>query len=313
MGSASHCSFQQIILDIKNLRSCYVLYNEPIWYSVGHDRAEKLIEILNKPEQDRQIRNRFVQSDAIPEWIKDDAIRWYQGKEKDSILSYGIRYLINSKMIQTPIGVFDPQNCDPNTICVAKNDYIKHSIKNTQADDVITLTHTVEGVDDIIILSSTEVSKSGKKIDRLGIHKDGLIRGDQKYYQFAHKIPIEIGSTIRSAFDIKVTDEILFPINNAKRDAFLAWDKTKQYYEVIDKQTGIVLFVKQENRILKSEWTATLVDTNVFTKEIRIQYEDMRIPPWFRSTVKWWTEDKVSDAEYLAGISYLIKNRVMQI
>jgi hypothetical protein len=51
----------------------------------------------------------------------------------------------------------------------------------------------------------------------------------------------------------------------------------------------------------------------VFTKEIQIQYEDMQIPPWFRPTVKWWTEDKVSDAEYLAGISYLLKNKIMQI
>jgi hypothetical protein len=254
-----------------------------------------------------------VRSDTIPQWIKDDATRWHQGKEKDSIFSYGIRYLINSKMIQTPISIFDPQNCVPNAICVSKNDYIKYSIKNTQIDDVITQTHTFDDVDNTITINTSEISKDGKKINTLKIQDDGLIRGDQRYYQFVHKIPTELGTTIKSAFDIKVTDEILFPFKDTKRDVFLAWDDTRQYYEVIDKQTGVVIFVKQENRILRSEWTAALVDTNIFVKEINAQYEETRIPPWFRATVKWWTEDKVSDAEYLAGVSYLLKNRVMQI
>jgi hypothetical protein len=93
----------------------------------------------------------------------------------------------------------------------------------------------------------------------------------------------------------------------------LAKDRTGNYQEIIDKETGIVLFAKHQNKIKKTEWVAELTDTNTFTKDIKIQYEDMRIPPWFRANVKWWTEGKISDVEYLSGISYMLKHDFMQI
>jgi hypothetical protein len=305
--------FEQRYLHHKDLRSCYVMYNDLIWYSDGPDRTQRLLELLKKPQQDTQVRDRFVQSNAVPQWIKDDAMRWHQGKEKDNIFSYGIRYMINSKMINLPISAFDPQSCGHDTFCVSKNDYIKYSIKDSKIDDTTTQTHTIGVGSSSIAVSTVEVSKDGKKTDAFQVKNDGLIANTQKYYRFIHKIPIQIGSTIKSAFDIKVTDEILFPFKNTKRQALLAWDETKQYHEVIDKQTGVVLFAKHENRILKSIWTAELTDTNVFTKEIKIQYKDMQIPPWFRATVKLWTENKITDTEYLNGINYLLKNKIMKI
>ena len=306
--------FEQRYLHFKHLRSCYVLYNDPIWYSDSEDRTQRLADLLERSVVPIPVRDRFVQSDTIPQWIKDDATRWHQGKEKDNIFSYGIRYMINSKMLHTPIAVFDPQSCDHDSICISKNDYLKYSIKDSLIDDVITQTHIIETDKDHITVSTTEISRNGKKVDLLRVEDDGLIKGDQKkYYQFAHKIPIEIGGTINSIYELKATNEIVFSYKDTKREAFLAWDDTNQYHEVIDKQTGVVLFAKHENRIMKSEWTAKLVDTNIFTKEIKIQYEDMRIPPWFRATVKWWTEEKISDREYLDSISYLLKYKVMQI
>jgi len=305
--------FEQRYLHHKYLRSCYVLYNDLVWYSDGPDRTQRLLELLKKPEQNTPVRDRFVQSDTVPQWIKDDATRWHQGKERDNIFSYGIRYMINSKMINTPISTFNPQSCQHGAFCVSKNDYIRYSIKDNQIDDVIMLTHTIGSAGNSISVSAVEVSRDGKKTDAIQVKNDGFITGDQNYYRFIHKMPIEIDTTIKSTFDIEVTDEILFTFKNTKREALLAWDKTKQYHEVIDKQTGVVLFAKQENRILKSVWTAELIDTNVFTKEIKIQYEDMRIPPWFRTTVKWWTEGQISDTEYLDGIGYLLKNKVMTI
>ncbi len=305
--------FEQRYLHYKHLRDCYVLYNDLTWYSDDPDRTQLLLGLLEKPEQKTQVRDRFVQSNTVPKWIKDDAMRWHQGKEKDNIFSYGIRYLINSKMINTAISTNNLQSCGPDVFCVSKNDYLKYSIKDTQINDVISLTQTIETGSNFIIVDTSEISKNGKKTDTIQVKNDGLIAGTKNYYRFIHNVPIEIGSTVKSTSDIKVTDEILFPFKNTKRDALLAWDKSKQYQEVIDKQTGIVLFIKQENRILKSVWTAELTDTDVFTKEIKIQYNDMKIPAWFRTTVKWWTEEQITDTEYLDGISYLLKNKIMTI
>ncbi len=306
--------FEQRYLHQPYLRSCYILYNEPIWYSNNEDRTQQLLDLLSRPQPAIPVRDRFVQSETIPQWIKDDATRWHQGKEKDNIFSYGIRYLINSKMLHTPISVFDPQSCTHDSICVSKNDYLKYSIKDSRIDDVITQTHTFSESSDSVAVSITATSKAGRKLDLLRIQDDGLIYGEQKkHYQFVHKIPLHIGDQISSIHELVVTSEVLFSFKDKKRDAFLAWDDTRQYHEVIDKQSGVVLYAKQENKILKSEWSARLVDTNIFTKEIKIQYEDMRIPNWFRVTVKWWTEDKISDKEYLDSISYLLKHNVMQI
>jgi len=98
-----------------------------------------------------------------------------------------------------------------------------------------------------------------------------------------------------------------------KRPALIAKDHTDSYYEIIDKQTGAVLFAKHQDRIRKTIWTAELVETNIFTKDIKIQYEDMRIPPWFKNVVRWWTEGKITDTEYLSGLGYLIKHDVLYV
>jgi hypothetical protein len=128
-----------------------------------------------------------------------------------------------------------------------------------------------------------------------------------------HAVPVEPGMTIHSEYELKASDEVIFPYKNQQRDAVIAWDKTKQYQEVIDKKTGIVLFAKFQDRIKKTQWSAELTDTNAFVEQIEIQYDGMRIPIWLKNPVKWWTEGKISDSEYANSISYLIKNKIMQI
>lgn len=309
--------FQQRYQYLTNFQSCTVLYNDPIWYSNDADRTEKLSALLDKPTTLKPVRDRFIQSQVIPEWIKDDAKRWQQGKERDNIFSYGIRYMINSNMIPTPISIIDPSNCE-NEFCVMQNDFVKYSIKDSSIQDVITLTHTFQNVDEgSLTIAAEEVSKSGKTTSSFQINKDGLVNlADQKccdYYQFMHKPPLKIRIKIDSNSDAQLTGEIVFSFRDQKRSALIAKDRTGGYYEIIDKQTGIVLFAKHQDRIKKTVWATELVDTNIFTKDIKIQYEDMRIPSWFKNVVKWWTEGKITDAEYLSGISYLLKRNVLHV
>jgi hypothetical protein len=309
--------FRQRYQHFPSFRSCTVLYDDPIWYSNDVDRIEKLASLLEKPLQQTQIRDRFVQTPTIPEWIKDDAKRWQQGKEKDNILSYGIRFLINSNMISTPTSISAPIYCE-DRICVAQNDFLKYSIKDSSVQDVITLTHIFQNIsEDSLVIIASQVSKSGRSSDSFKINHDGLVYGvDQKcckYYKFMHKLPLELGSKINSDFDGQLTGEVVYPFKEQKRSAFVAKDRPGSYYEVIDAQTGVVLFAKHHDRIKKTVWTAELADTNIFTKDIKIQYEDMRIPPWFRDVVKWWTEGIVSDDEYLSAMSYLLKQDILRI
>ncbi|MFM8659192.1 MAG: hypothetical protein ACKOCQ_04575, partial [Candidatus Nitrosotenuis sp.] len=164
----------------------------------------------------------------------------------------------------------------------------------------------------IIAIASVEITKDEKILDSFHINSDGLVGHTKQYYRFVHKIP-ELGTTIHSEHEIQTLTEVIFPYKNQQRDAIIAWDKTKQYQEVIDKKTGIVLFAKFQDRIKKTQWSAELTDTNAFVDEIEIQYEGMRVPSWIKNPVKWWTEGKISDLEYVNNISYLIKNNIMQI
>ena len=305
--------FLQRYMHNPNIRSCLTLFNDIVWFSDDSDRTERLIALLDGPIIEKPVRDRFEKTDSVPQWIKDDATRWQQGKERDNIFSYGIRYMINSKMIDSPIVITDQPGCVTYQICAAKNHYIKYSIKDSQYQDITNLTHTFGTPGDTIAIRSTEVTKDDKKQDNFHIDSDGYVDSSQEYYRFAHTIPIDIGAQIHSVYELKATSELVFPFKNQKRDAVLAWDKTRQYQEVIDKNTGIVLFAKYSDRIKKTEWVAELTDTNAFTEEITIQYDGMRIPSWFKSPVKWWTEGKVSDSEYLAGITFLLKNDIMQI
>ncbi|HEX9846026.1 MAG TPA: hypothetical protein VGA92_06125 [Candidatus Nitrosotenuis sp.] len=300
-----------------NFRSCTILFNDLLWYSNDTDRTEKLVALLDKPTVPMPVRDRLTQSQTIPEWIKDDAIRWQQGKEKDTVFSYGIRYMITSDMIPALTNISDPNYCE-NRICAVQNDFLKYSIKNTGIQDVITLTHTFQNVNEnSLIILAQEVSKSGKTTNTFQINEDGLASlADQKccdYYRFMHKMPLQIGTKIGSTFDAQLTDEIVYPFMDQKRPALIAKDHTDSYYEIIDKQTGAVLFAKHQDRIRKTIWTAELVETNIFTKDIKIQYEDMRIPPWFKNVVRWWTEGKITDTEYLSGLGYLIKHDVLYV
>jgi hypothetical protein len=296
-----------------NIRNCLTLYGDISWFAEEPERTDRLIALLGEPITKKIVRDRFDRTDVIPQWIKDDATRWQQGKERDNIFSYGIRFLINSKMIDVPINTSDQIRCGQDQICVAKNNYIRYSIKDDQKRDVTSLTHTFGTPRNIIAIASVEITKDGKKLDNFHIDLDGLVDHTKQYYRFVHKIPVEIGSTIQSEYELKASGEVIFPYKNQQRDAVIAWDKTKQYQEIIDKQTGIVLFAKHGDRIKKTQWSAELTDTNAFSEEIEIQYEGMRIPAWFKDPVKWWAEGKISDSEYVNNISYLLKNKIMQI
>ncbi|MGQ0605930.1 MAG: hypothetical protein ACT4OD_03115 [Candidatus Nitrosotenuis sp.] len=296
-----------------NIRSCITLYNDIIWFSDDSDRTDRLIALLGEPIMQKQIRDRYEQTVNIPSWIKNDAMRWQQGKEHDNIFSYGIRFMIKSKMIDAPITLSDQVRCASDQICVSKNNYIKYSIKDSKSTDVTNLIHTFGTSGSTIAISSVETTREEKKPDNFHIDSDGLVDHTKKYYRFVHKIPSELGTTINSEYQIKTTSAIIFPFKNQQRDAVIAWDKTRQYQEVIDKNTGILLSAKHHDRIKKTEWTAELTDTNAFSEEIKIQYDEMRIPSWFKAPVKWWAEGKIPDSEYISSINYLLKNNIMQI
>lgn len=297
-------------------RDCLTLYDDSVWISTESDRTNKLILLLQKPIPTKIIRDRLADTQSIPQWIKDDAKRWDRGDEKDNVFSYGIRYMMNSKIIKSD-NALDYKNCESGNICLSQNDFVKYSIKSNNNNDTTILTHIFDDTSNTIHVVSEESLKNNKIITNFQINKtSGLVKSDKKcctQYPFAHQIPLNLGTKVNQEHSTEIVSEVIFSFKDLKRPSFVAQDKAGRYQEIIDKETGIVLFSKSQDKIKHLLQTIHLVDTNIVKKDTTIRYSDMKIPPWFKNTVKWWTEGKISDSEYIAGISYLIKNDVLRI
>lgn len=295
-------------------RDCATLYNDPNWDSAEPDRTDKLILLLGKQTQTRDVRDRFNDTQNIPQWIKDDAKRWNQGEEKDNIFSYGIRYMMNSKIIKSD-DVLDYRNCSYGTICLSQNDFVKYSIKNND-DDIIILIHTFDDASGNISVMSKESSKTDRVDTNFQINKtSGLVESAKccTLYPYVLPIPMNLGTKINQEHPSEVVSEVIFSLNDLKRPAFVAKDKTGKYLEVIDKETGVVLFSEYQDKARHLLQTTRLVDTNIVKKDATIRYDGMKIPSWFKNTVKWWTQGKISDSEYVEGVSYLLKNDILRV
>jgi hypothetical protein len=222
---------------------------------------------------------------------------------------------MNSKIIKSE-NALDYRNCSYGTICLSQNDFVKYSIKNSNSNDTVILVHTFDDVSDNILVSSKESSKNTITVTNFQINKtSGLVRSDKNHllYQYVRPIPMNLGTKISGAYPSDVVSEVVFSFKDLKRPSFVAKDKAGKYLEIIDKETGIVLFSKYQDKARHLLQIAQLVDTNIVKKDTTIRYDNMKIPFWFKNTVKWWTQGKIPDSEYIAGISHLLKNDVLRI
>ncbi len=62
--------------------------------------------------------------------------------------------------------------------------------------------------------------------------------------------------------------------------------------------------------------TPTYLDINELTisdKEEKCQSSEVKIPEWVRNNAKWWSESRIGDSDFVGGIQYLIKVKIMKI
>ena len=51
----------------------------------------------------------------------------------------------------------------------------------------------------------------------------------------------------------------------------------------------------------------------IIPPDVGIQYEELRIPQWFKNNVHWWAEGIVSDQEYRLSIEYLMGKNILRV
>ena len=303
--------FRQRYQYFENFWDCTILFNNPVWYSDDPTRIEKLSQLLDNSKASLKVHS---SNTLIPDWIKLDAKQWQQGKEDATVLLQGIRYLINSNTAQNS-QTTNANSCESNT-CKGTDNYVMYSIKSSKDQDILTLTHTFHDDDnDSLTVITDQVTKTGKTTNAMNLNKSTLVNSATMqccdYHDFIRR-SISPELKIPKNLVVQVTSEVVYPFKDQKRTTLVAKDPTGSYYETIDKQTGIIIFAKYQDRIKKSEWAAELLGTNMFVNETKPQ-DNKSIPDWFTRVAQWWVEGKITDSDYVSSIIYLMKLNVLRV
>lgn len=210
--------------------------------------------------------------------------------------------------------------CKPNLVCFVPNDFVKYTVffdGNPHAEK----TYTHEGFyDDEYKIAVHElytyldpkfktivggkVVNSSTSLIQVDLRSGYVVDGQ---YAILQPSPVSIDKWIKHSTSAdywkdKVSEDT-YNFKNMERNVILiAYGSTK---EIIDKDTGILLFRQASSYGIVA--TEKLVDTNVFT------FNKPQVPNWIKNNAKWWSESSVSDNDFIQGMQYLIKEKIIQV
>ena len=297
-----------------NLRACVILYNHVAWKSTHPGRDTVLIAEIEKYLGDaKYIKDRHLGiSDTMPEWIKNDAKMWMQGKITDSRFAYGIRIMLEAHVLNPSLKNMD-RNCNENKLCIVKSDFMKYSYSNKYGQD-ITEKYTVGSIsDDEILMNTEKISREGKEMNSINIDNHGTIPTNKKCCvidKFIFLTPINFGDMITS--DLKVIGETTYDFKSKVHQAWIAQNSEKQDTIIIDKETGLVFSDSHKETDIITKWEKIeLIDTNIF--ERKYLTHELAIPKWFKTTTMWLIDDLISESEYLNATENLLEQGILRV
>ncbi len=64
---------------------------------------------------------------------------------------------------------------------------------------------------------------------------------------------------------------------------------------------------------LEKKYSLNIFENPTKKPDFLQKLEERTIPYWVKNNAGWWSEDKISDADFITGIEYLIKNKIISI
>lgn len=298
-----------------NIRACAILYNHVAWDSTHKARDIVLIAEIEKYLGDSSfLKERHIKEfTTMPHWILADTVLWTDGKYKDNIYAYGIRALIENNVISPKITDNVSQRLCIDGLCAKETDYVIYS-HTSKYGNTITEKFEVKKIDqNEIMVNSKIISEEGIKNYQFLLDGDLKIPVDQKCCKtekFLYKTPIEIGQVMDEKYTVFGT--VNLTVGNILREGAVAEDKDKTKMVVIDKKTGLLLSEKFEKTEITTNWERTSVlETNVFEESNGVQYRDLKIPTWWKTSAMWFTDGLTSEDEYIQALEYMIEKGIL--
>jgi len=64
---------------------------------------------------------------------------------------------------------------------------------------------------------------------------------------------------------------------------------------------------------LKKKYSLSIFEKPTMKPDFLQKLEEKTIPYWIKNNAEWWSDDKISDNDFIAGIEYLIKNKIINL
>ncbi|QUC65197.1 hypothetical protein NsoK4_02790 [Nitrosopumilus sp. K4] len=297
-----------------NLRACAILYEHIAWNSTHKARDLVLINEIEKYLGDAShIKERHIRKyESMPYWVKVDIKMWADGKNTDSRYAYDIRSMLNANVLDPPIIDKRIQKC-VNNICVKESDFAKYQYTDYY-DNSISKKYTIKTISNKEIVVNLEtISRDGKESKEFILEKtNNMFNVENDYKKFIFSVPINQDEHVED--NLKTIGETVYNFNNKLRPAIIAHNNENNITVLIDKQTGLLLSSKQIEENLITTWRKIeLRNTNMFGEISSIQYQNMSIPKWWKTTTMWFSEGHISEEEYIKALENLISRNILRV
>ena len=97
---------------------------------------------------------------------------------------------------------------------------------------------------------------------------------------------------------------------------FGEYSEAKRYFEkslMIDPSNMVTKNYLSAVEKIREKYSLDVFEMPTKKPEVLQQLEENTIPYWIKNTAGWWSKNKVSDAEFISGIEYLINNKIINI
>ena len=218
----------------------------------------------------------------------------------------------------------EERTCVEGQICVLPGDFLIYS--GNQVEEFSYFFEDFIDIDKIQYTHKTSDGNDSFEQDYVLNLKNGDIfengNPDEKQGSFVmiSTIPVQI-----EQFSSEIGKE-KYLFKNMEREAWVVSPKVEGGTStiILDKQTGIVLEmnIKVESDVdgqpFNFELINKLVDTNIIDESTKITFTkpipiEEKVPDWVRNAALWWSDDLISDKEFVNGIQFLIDEGIIQV
>lgn len=131
-------------------------------------------------------------------------------------------------------------------------------------------------------------------------------------------IPIQIRNVMTNITSPNTFDKSIFKEGKYQIEIEYDGQKSSTEFEIVDAGNIVLPFASD---VVVSKWTDNTVSDYIFMKFLadnhmvslqgRTLNEGTKIPSWYKTNGLWWMDKKITDAEFVNGLQYLLDRNII--